>query len=218
MEKFSKRYETFNEWIVNNIQDTPYTRRIKRLHNIYPDANLRQLRGHAKKMERNLRKQKPTPVGQRPYSSLSPREKMEREKSLGALKDMRRGKSLAKASRERGITINKVLALQVFLKIRGRWRAPFHDNIQRALKINENGREVVVVVGDSRIASLIGSYHSYVGIFLDRKDYSGLAAFQHVTFTDIYGRYHRFETNPIALKRIAESREDMEFYDIYAKR
>lgn len=213
---FSKNYKTYNEWLIDNTSNTDYIKRIKRLHNLYPEANLAQLRGHARKAETNLRKQKPIPVSQRSYNSLSPREKLAREKSLGVLKDVRRGKSLTRASRERGISVKKVLALDVFNKNKHKWMARWHDNIPRVMKINENGREVTVVVNDSRISSLIGTYHNIVKKSLNDGDNSGLVPFRHVAFFDAHGRIHRFETNPIALRHIANSREDEEFYDIYA--
>lgn len=217
MSQFSKTYQTYQEWLVNNTEDTDYIRRIKRLHNLHQDANLSQLRGHTRKSEINLRKQKPVPLSKRPYSSLSPREKLAREKSLSVIKDMRHGKSLSKASRERGISVKKVLALDIFNKNKYKWMAPWHDNLHRVMKINENGREVTVEINDSRIASLIGYYHNFVKKYLNDGDYSGLLAYRRITFTDAYGQRHRFETNPGALERIAESREDEEFYDIYAK-
>ena len=42
--------QTFNEWLAEHPHATAYQRRIVRLHALYPDATLSQLRGHAKKM------------------------------------------------------------------------------------------------------------------------------------------------------------------------
>lgn len=213
--KFSKNYKTYNEWLVDQTNNSNYKARIARLHSLYPRANLSQLRGHAKSTKKQLRKAKPIPVSKRSYSSLSPSEKLAREKSLSVLRDVRRGKSLTKASRERGISVNKVLSLDIFNKLKYRWSAPFYDHIHRVMRINENGREIIIEVNDSRIASVIGTYHNSVKKFLNDGDYSGLAVFQRIAITDARGRRHKFETSPTSLRHIAESREDSEFYDIY---
>ena len=215
MKKFSKRYETFNNWKDSKTHYTDYDNRIIRLHDLYPEANLSQLRGHTKQSEINLKKQDPIPVSERSYYSLSPGEKLSREKSLQVLRDVRKGKSLTRASKERGISVNKVLSLDIFNKIKYRWSAPLSDHIYRPMKINENGREVIIETNDSRIASIIGTYHNEVKKFLTDGDYSGLAVFQRITITDSHRQTHRFETNPSALRNITESREDSEFYDIY---
>jgi len=215
---FSRKYPRYEDWLAdpNHKKDTPNNGRIIRLHNLYPWASLSQLRGHPKKTEEQLQKSKPTPVGQRPYNSLNPREKLERERILGVLKDVRQGMSLTKASKEQGITMDRILAQQIFVKIRNRWRAPQEDNLQRAMKINEGGYEVVVIVNGFRIASLIGSYHNAVRMYIEDRDVSGLTAFRYVIFKDAYGKYHRFETNPKALDQIEDAREEGEFFDIYA--
>lgn len=219
--RFSKEYATYKEWLVDNISNTDYINRIKRLHSLYPDANLSELRGHAdrEKQESALKTRKPIPVSQRAeqsYSSLTPREKVQLAKSLEVIKKMREGRSLTRAIREVGITTRQALNSGIFYKHGHFWRAPARDNLVRHLKINENGREVIVSVRGSEIASMIGYYHNAVKVFLNIGDTSDLRPFQYAPFTDIKGQWHQFETRPQALKNIAERREDEEFYDIYA--
>jgi hypothetical protein len=140
---------------------------------------------------------------------------VDREKSLGVLSDMRRGKSLNQASKERGVSPKRVLGLNVFYRNKHKWMAPQHDNLPRVMRINENGQDVTIVINDSRIASLIGTYHVVVKKSLKDKDHSGLLPFSYIGFTDANGQIHKFETNPETLKQIEKRREEGEFYTIY---
>jgi hypothetical protein len=218
--RFSKEYNTYNEWLVDNTSNTDYINRVKRLHSLYPNANLSELRGHASegKQEKALKTRQPVPVSHRAennYSSLSPREKANYAKSLEVAKKMREGQSFTKATKEARITPKQALRSGIFYQHGRFWRAPKNDNYVRHLMINENGREVIVSVRGDRIASMIGSYHNAVKALLNTGDMSGLRPFQYAPFTDIKGQWHQFETRPSALKIIADRREDEEFYDIY---
>jgi hypothetical protein len=217
MKKFSKVYNTFNEWIVNNQQASNYKTRIARLHGLYPDATLSQLRGHAIKNEKRLSHKPKTPIGKRHWSSLSPKEKLAREKSLEVLSDVRRSKkSLAQACNDRGVSPKIVLKnTGAFKKMGNRWTARSYDKIPRYMRINEDGKEVSIEVNDSRIASLIGRYHNAVKKYLDNGDTADLEQFEGIAIRDAQGEEHLLETDTEALKKIAEAREEPEFYDIY---
>lgn len=218
MKTFSSIYDTFNEWLVNNITDTPYKRRIIRYHGLYPDATLSQLRGHARKKEKPLSKKQELSMSKRSWASLNPKEKLLRRKSLEGLSEARRNKkSLTKASKEKGITLKTVLQhTNAFKKIGNRWMPKSHDRISRVMKINENGKTISIEIKDSRIASIIGSYNSAVGKYRDTGDISELLKFEGKTVKDAQGNIHVFETDTDALDRILESKEDEEFYDIYS--
>jgi hypothetical protein len=199
--------------------DNDYTRRIKRLHNLYPEANLNQLRGHARKRERPLSQKPPLPLWKRVWSVLSPHEKLSREKSLDVLSDVRRNKKpLSRACREKGISIKTVLEhTNAFKKIGDRWTPKAYDRIPRTMLINENGRETSVTIADSRAASKIGRYHNAVKQYLETGDDTELMKFKGKQIKDINGGMHAFETDTEALDIIAEGIEEPEFYDIYGE-
>lgn len=218
MGRFSKIYTTYNEWLVSNIVDSDYTKRIVRLRNLYPDASLSQLRGHAKKQEKPLIAKEEISINRRSWSSLSPREKRIREKSLEVLSEVRRNKkSLTTASKDKRISLKAVLQnTNAFKKVGNRWIAKAFDRIPRVMKINENGKIVSIEINDSRIASLIGRYHNEVKKYLDTGDASELSKFKGKTIKDINGNLHVFETDSEALETINEAIEEPEFYDIYS--
>src|SRR2546422_8622257 len=92
------------------------------------------------------------PVYYRSESSLTPKQKSIREKSLQVLINVRNNKkSLSKVSNEHSISVNTVLHnTNAFKKINGRWRAKKYDKIPRVMKINENRREISFEISDSR--------------------------------------------------------------------
>ena len=131
--RFGKRYRSFEDWLSTQDRHTGYTKRIARLHSLYPRASLDQLRGHAKAEAKRLSKGTPMPVSARSWNTLSPREQLARERALEVLSHARRsGQSLSKLSRERGISVRSVLrATQSFEKVKNRWKAKKVDCISR---------------------------------------------------------------------------------------
>lgn len=219
-ERFSKKYLTYVDWFIQNPQDTPHTRRIRWLHSRYPDANLSELRGHAKKDDRGSawKKRKPITLGQRAeqsYTDLKPREKVQLSKFSRVIKMMHDGLSFTKALQSVGVTPKMAINSGIFYKHGRFWKAPLRDRYVRPMKINENGIEVVVFVRGSEIRSMIGAYHNAVKVYLETGSTSKLRPFQYSPFTDIDGHWHQFETNTSALEHIAESREEGEFYGVY---
>ncbi|MDE1825340.1 MAG: hypothetical protein KGH61_01690 [Candidatus Micrarchaeota archaeon] len=142
---------------------------------------------------------------------------MARERALEVLSHARRsGQSLSKLSRERGVSVKKVLrATQGFEKVNGRWKPKKTDQISRIMAINENGKETVVEITDSRYATLIGKYHSAVKEYLNTGNTDVLAEFEGKRVKDSSGKWHILETNPSAIREINARREEPEFYDIY---
>jgi uncharacterized protein YaaR (DUF327 family) len=187
------------------------------MHNLHPEATLSQLRGHAKVKEKMLSEKTILPLEKRTWKSLSPREKLSREKSLEVLSDMRRNnKSLTKASRDKGISIKTVRdSIGAFKKVGSRWIPKAYDRISRVMVINENGQMTSIEINDSRTASKIGRYHNAVKKYLETGDSTELKKFEGMKIKDAQGNTHTFETDTKAINEIAEGIEEPEFYDIY---
>ena len=215
--RFSKRYKNFEGWLSTQDRHTGYIKRIARLHSLYPRASLDQLRGHAKEDAKKLSKGTPKPVSIRSWNTLSPRERLARERALEVLSRARRsGQSLSRLSREHGVSVKTVLrTTQGFKKVKGRWKAKKVDRISRIMAINENGKELFIEVIDSRYATLIGKYHSAVKEYLNTSNTDVLAEFEGKRIKDSSGKWHALETNPSAIREINARREEPEFYDIY---
>ena len=215
--RFSKRYRNFEDWLSTQDRRTGYIKRIARLHSLYPRASLDQLRGHAKTEAKTLSEGIPKPAYARSWNTLSPREKLARERALEVLSHARRsGQSLSRLSREHRISTKSVLkATHGFKKVKGRWRAEKIDRISRIMAINEDGKELFIEVTNSRYATLIGKYHSAVKEYLNTGNTDVLAEFEGKRVKDSSGKWHTLETDPSAIREINARREEPEFYDIY---
>ena len=216
--KFSKMFSTFNEWLLDQLVDTGYKQRIVRLHGLYPEATLSQLRGHASKAEKMLSKNQAQSISKRSWTALSPKEKLTREKSLEVLREVRRNnKSLSAASKDKGLSLKTVLQnTSAFKKVGNRWISKTYDHIPRVMKINEKGRVRSIEITDSRTASIIGRYHNAVKKYIETGDTKELAKFEGKTIKDSNGNLHVFETDTETLEEINEAIEEPEFYDIYS--
>ena len=217
MHKFSKRYSSYNEWLFDQMVDSDYKKRIMRLHNLYPDASLSQLRGHAKEKEKPLNTKQSIPLSSRSWNSLTEREKIVRRQSLDVLSDVRRNhKSLTQASKEKNISIKTVLQnTHAFKKEGNRWVAKSYDKISRSMKIYTNGKTKSIETKDSRKASLIGRYRSAVGYYRETGDATRLSKFVGKTVKDVNGNLYTFETDTEAIDEIHRGIEEPEFYDAY---
>lgn len=216
MKPFSKEFKTFEEW-QKQAKFTHYTTEIERLHAIYPQASLNQLRRHPAGKEKPLGLLTKRATYKRPLSALSQVEKFKREKSLKVLSAMRKEKlSLSKASKISGISPKTVIRSTNALKsVNGKWRVKAFDRIPRVMAINEDGRETWIAISDSRTASIIGKYHNAVKKFYETGDTTFLKPFEGKAIKDADGNTHILETDPDRLYAIAEGREDEEFYSIY---
>ncbi len=166
----------------------------------------------------SLNKKSKIPLYKRRWVSLSPKQKLLREKSLSVLSEARRSKqSLSRLAKKYDIARKTVLNnTNAFRKRRRRWTAKQFDKIPRAMKINKNGREVSIQINDSRTAALIGRYHNAVKKFLNTGDKKTLKKFGKKKIRDIDGNLHALETNPNSLIEINEQIEEPEFYELYA--
>jgi hypothetical protein len=215
--RFSKAYRTFQDWTAK-AKPTPYTQEIKRLHGIHPKATLPQLRRHPGKGEELIGHLPGRPIHQRPWGSLTPRGKEQREKALKVLSVMRRkGLSLTRASREVRISPSSVRRItHAYKRVGRRWKANRYDRIERKMNINTGGHRVSITVRSSRYASIIGKYHSAVREFLETGDVSVLKPFKGKRIKDAHGNWHILDTDPDTLYDIQDMNEDEEFYTIYA--
>jgi len=212
---FSPRYSTFEDWLNHSKSSISYRNGIIKLHKIYPDATLSQLRGHPKSTERLLHPAKNEPIYKRSWSELNKRELLVRKRSLSVLSNVRRGQSLTRAARELHTTPETVIRnTDAFKKVKGKWVAKKQDTISRVMSIFENGKQQWVEIKSSRTASKIGKYNSAVNEFLRTGNEDVLKQFKK-PFKDSKGNSHFFETDPDKLYEIAESQEEPEFYEIY---
>jgi len=166
----------------------------------------------------SLTKKHKIPLYKRRWASLSPRQKLLREKSLSVLSDARKSnQSLSKLSKKHDISRKTVLNnTNAFRKRQRRWNAKRFDKVPRVMKINENGKEVSIQINDSRTAALIGRYHNAVKKFLSTGDKKAFRRFHKKKIKDIDGNLHSFETNPASIIEINERIEEPEFYEVYA--
>jgi hypothetical protein len=212
---FSTRYKTFEEFLKKFSGSEAYKQRIIRLHSKYPNASLSQLRGHPKAREKTVSQLKEKPVYKRSWSELTRKELILREKSLDVLWKVRNGQSLSSASKELHIKPETVIKhTNAFIKSKRKWTAKSQDRISRVMSIYENSKQEWIEIRDSRTASKIGKYNSAVNQFLITGNEDVLKQFKK-PFKDVNGKLHYFETNPDKLYEIVESREELEFYEIY---
>ena len=163
---------------------------------------------------------KAKPLHKRKWNTLSPRQKLLREKSLTVLSEMRktRGKTLPQAASDNGITVKNVIKhTNGFKKVNGKPVVKRWDRITRPMRINTNAREKSIEVQDSRTASVVGRYHNAVKQFLNIGDKSKLAKFRHKKIKASNGKTYRLETRPEEIIRINERIEEIEIYEVYSR-
>ena len=176
-------------------------------------------------MEKKLRKQnrkkkKIKFLHKRRWNSLTPKQKSLRVKALEVLAEMRNSesKTLGETARKHDIKPRQVIQhTNGFKKTNGRWAAKKWDRIERVMKINSKGREKTVKIIDSRTASVVGKYHNSVKQFLNTGNKAKLARFKNRKVKDSSGKLHKLETDPDAIIRINERREDNEFFEVYQR-
>ncbi|MCH9658401.1 hypothetical protein K0U27_06860 [archaeon] len=159
-----------------------------------------------------------TPLFQRPWRKLSPRQKMLRERSLVVLSELRntKNKTLPQAANDNNVTVKNVIKhTNGFKKVNGKPIVKKWDRIRRVMRINTDGKEKSVEVKDSRTASVVGRYHNAVKQFLNTGDKSKLSKFRNKKVKDSKGKVHKFETNPDEIIRINQRIEEPEFYEVY---
>ena len=219
--RFSRAYETFEEWIAAQPRNSTYSARIVRTHARYPTATLGQLRRHPAPGGPPLSKVPLAPPSQLPVAQLSRREQLTRRRALEVLSEVRRGMgSLSKLARARGMAPKTVRrASGAFRKRGGRWEATRTDRVERWLKTFEGGYRAEVLVRDSRTATLLSQYANALGRYRETGDASVLREFEGKTYRDAAGKVHDFETDPVALRSSFERSESDfgAFVDLYVE-
>ena len=159
-----------------------------------------------------------TPLFQRPWRKLSPRQKLLRERSLTVLSELRntKNKTLPQAANDNNVTVKNVIRhTNGFKKVNGKPVVKKWDRIKRVMRVNTNGKEKSLEVQDSRTASVVGRYHNAVKQFLNTGDKTKLSRFRNKKVKDSKGKLHRLETNPDEIIRINQRIEEPEFYEVY---
>lgn len=157
------------------------------------------------------------PVYRRPESSLTPKQKLHRERSLAVLVQSRKtGKSPTRIARQIGISFRTVQNhTNAFKKVNAKLIPKKFDKIQRTMLISENDKLYSITVSDSRHARTIGKYHNAVKQYLNTGDTSKLKKFTKKQIRDSSGKFHSFETNPDLVQEINERIEEIEFFEVY---
>lgn len=152
------------------------------------------------------------------WLKLSPKEKVERTRSLEVLRLVKDGKSLTASSKSVGISTETVkMNLGRFIyKHKRKWRAKKKENnIQREMQIYERGKINSIIVRNSKDASLIGRYYNDVKHGLMTGDWRPMQKYKKRKIRDVKGKVHRLETNPLKIQDIELAKEEPEFFDIY---
>jgi len=206
--KFS-RNKSFNYWKKQVNKKSKYYKKIVRLHDFFPKESLKVLR------EKRLND---LDLSKKRWTSLTPKQKHNRILALEILRRMRKGESLSFACEQTGFNESEahIYLGKAIRKKSGRWIANKTDSIQRAIQIYEKGEIRTIIINKSKYASLIGSYYNAVKNYLLTGDSSYLVPFKTKVIIDIYGKKHRLEFNPEAVRDIEESKEDAEVYEVYS--
>jgi len=150
-----------------------------------------QARGHPKAGEQSIR--------------AKARARLRDARLQQGLRAIRKGGSLAEASRSAGLSPERLRKYLTDHKIArkhdGRWRL-IKKRLRWEWAIFTEGTMVFIVVGDPATNSLIGSYLNAVRQFLNTNDAAVLKRFQNVSVKDVAGRKYRLETNPNTLYRL----------------
>ena len=158
------------------------------------------------------------PLYKRPWSKLTPRQKMLREKSLNVINVLRNSKTktLAQTARDNVVSVDTVIKhTNGFKKVNGKLVVKRWDGIKRVMRINTEGKEKSIEIKDSRTASVVGRYHNAVKQFLNTGDKTKLQKFRNKKVKDSKGKLHKLETDPQKIIQINERIEEPEFYEVY---
>jgi hypothetical protein len=210
MKRFSKSFPTFFDW-KNQASKSAYAKRIERLHYKYPNATLPQLTGKERLPKTSLPIYKIDPRG------LRPNELLLRNKALHVRTLIKKGRDLNSALESEDIDKQDLLKyLGDTIKIKGDLvRVKKSDQIPRLMLIDENGKEISIVVRNSKDASTIAKYFNAKRHFLETGETSELKKFSKTKIKDADGNIHRLETDPDKIYEIEERKEEPEAFEIY---
>ncbi|MEL4305254.1 hypothetical protein [Methanococcoides sp. LMO-2] len=209
MNRFSKKYKTFEEWLKNKPRTSKYARRIIDLHERFPHLTLGKIR-ELHQHDYN--------ISIVPWTELSPKDKRDRTQVLRVLNSIRKGNSLTHTLDEAGVSRDIVMRHlgRNLLKKAGRWSARPVDKIQVEMPINTKteGR-TSIITSSSQDRALIGKYFAHVQIALYTGEPSELDDFKDVVIVDAEGKPHKLETDLETIYEIEEAMEEPEFFEIY---
>jgi hypothetical protein len=216
-QKFGRSYDTFQDWLQKQQKTTSYTKRIIRLHDLYPDATLDQLRGHAAKEQKKLSELKPSgsPVH---LVAMTPKEKGLHDKGIAILHLMRRENiSLDYACKIARIEPNTILPyLKPALQLEhGSYFARPNDNLQREMHFFTEEGAAIIICKSSKDASRYASYLNAVKDYLATGNDKSLNTFRNKYVTDYAGRKYKLITNKKLLIRLYEAGELPQEESIY---
>lgn len=165
----------------------------------------------------NLIRRKKIPVYKKPWSALSPRQKMFRKRSLEVLaKSRKSSKSLSKIAKQFGMSVKTVINnTNAFKKINRKWIPKKFDKISRSMVLSEGGKMKSIETSDSRHARTIGQYDNAVGYYLSTGDSAKLEKFSKRKIKDSDGKVHSFETRLKTVQEIHKRIEEIEFFEVY---
>jgi len=159
-----------------------------------------------------------TPLFQRPWRKLTPRQKLLREKSLNVISTLRNSKTktLSETARDNGISADTVIKhTNAIKKVNRKPVVKKWDRVPRMMRINTNKREKSVEILDSRTATVVGKYHNSIKQFLNTGDKSKLSKFRNKKVKDSKGKSYKLETNPDEIIKINQRIEEPEYYEVY---
>jgi hypothetical protein len=177
-----------------------YARRIAR--GLKRGLTLSQARGHPKPKERHASKRALTPL--------------ETHKIRVAMAEMLHGRrSLASTADSIGIPVERLRRILVerklIKKLGSRWVAV---NTRVPIRMYSDGREIEIVVPNSKSRSEIGRYMNAVRALLQTNDPEELSDFVGKSVLDAARRAHPYETDPEALYQITSTGYET-FEEIY---
>ena len=168
-------------------------------------------------MPRKRSQKSKTKISRQSWDALPSGQQEARERALSVLAKMRQGSPLYPAAREVGIDPRTALRhLAVALtKREGKYRARKVDRISRGMVVYSSGKQLYIIVNDSRVASTIGKYFNAVRQLLHAGDDMMLRTFEGVAVTDNRLVRYFLETDPKRILAIESAREEPEFFQIY---
>lgn len=209
---FSKHFRMFADWLGAQTRETPYVRKIKRLHALHPKGTLAQLRRHPSAGTKALSKLKRTPPALVSPRLMGPKEQRLHLAAIDVAKEMlKTGQPLTPVSKRLGVNRGAVARrLAPYLAKRGgRLVLAKGDRLPRPMRLYDEHGAYTVVVRSRDDASKIGRYHAALKRWRRShpRDPKILAPFKKMVVTDEDGHKHHFLTDPIALARLFASRE-----------
>ncbi|ETA69398.1 hypothetical protein MettiDRAFT_2897 [Methanolobus tindarius DSM 2278] len=207
--RFSKEYRTYGEWLKAKPRDTRYAKEIIRKHLLFPDKSRSQL-VKLKISDYDLSK-----AG---WESLTPLQKIERNKSLQILRAMRKGANLSQMTKKFDMKNKDAIKHlgQYLHKENGRWKATKSDSLQVEMGFyDRNEGHITIITTSSKDRFLLAEYRDAVEKSLKDGETERLAKYEDIKIVDADGKVHHFETDLDRLYEIMEAQEEPEFLEIY---